>query len=95
MIKIVTHNRFRIMLVFIMITVIAFFLWNAFSYLDAFYIISTLVGLIILGLSFAGIFAGINDAKSIEMKFLAGFIGNAIFTLLLLFALFYAVFTMK
>lgn len=95
MIKIVAHNRFLIIMVLILITIITYFLWNAFRYLEAFYIISALVGLIILGLSFAGIFVGINDAKSIEKKFLAGFIGNAIFTLLLLFALFYVVFTMK
>ncbi|MBT8384841.1 MAG: hypothetical protein KJO83_03920 [Bacteroidia bacterium] len=95
MIKTVSHNRFLIMLVFIMIIIITYFLWNAFKYLDPFYIISTLAGIIILGLSFAGIFAGINDAKSIEKKFLAGFIGNAIYTLLLFFALFYVVFTMQ
>ena len=95
MTKIVTHNRFLIILVFILITIITYFLWTTFRYLNSFYIISTLIGIIILVLSFAGIFAGIKDVKSIEKKFLAGFIGNSIFTLLLLFALFYVVFTMK
>jgi hypothetical protein len=95
MTKIVAHNRFLIILIFIIITIITYFLLTAFRYLGSFYIISTLVGIIILVISFAGIFAGIKDAKSIEKKFLAGFIGNSIFTLLLLFALFYVVFTMK
>jgi len=95
MMKIVTHNRFLIIMVFVLTTIITYFLWTTFRYLNSFYIISTLIGIIILVLSFAGIFAGIKDAKSIEKKFLAGFIGNSIFTLLLLFALFYVVFTMK
>jgi hypothetical protein len=82
-------------MVFVLTTIITYFLWTTFRYLNSFYIISTLIGIIILVLSFAGIFAGIKDAKSIEKKFLAGFIGNSIFTLLLLFALFYVVFTMK
>lgn len=95
MTKIVTHNRFLIIMVFVLTTIITYFLWTTFRYLNSFYIISTLIGIIILVLSFAGIFAGIKDVKSIEKKFLAGFIGNSIFTLLLLFALFYVVFTMK
>lgn len=92
MTKIVSHNRFLIMLVFIIITSISL---TVFRYQGSFYVVSILLGILILGLRFAGIFAGINDAKSIEKKFLAGFIGNAIFTLILLFALFYVVFTMQ
>ena len=95
MVKITADKLFLTILIITIITLITNYFWTALVHAESKYIIVALITVAFLGFSFAGVFAGISEAKSIKKKFLAGLIGNITLTVLFLIALFYVVLTLK
>ncbi len=95
MIKLTAHRRFLVLLVSVIIFIITYALWTVQGHIESKYINVAFVGIVFFGFSFAGVFAGIKEAKNMEKKLLTGLIGNVILNVLFLAALFYVVLTMK
>jgi hypothetical protein len=95
MIKININKFFLTTLIIMIISIIIYYFWTSLKLPKSEFIIVILIGILFFGISFAGIFAGIKESKSVRKKILAGLFGNIILNVLFLIALFYVVLTMK
>ena len=95
MVKLTTNKRILTIQIAIITTILTYFFWASLGLTVSNYLMIAMIGVVFFGVSFAGIFAGIKEAKNIKKKFMTGLIGNIILSTLFLAALLYVVLTMN
>ena len=95
MVKLLTNKRILTIQIAIIITILTYYFWASLGLTVSNYLMITMIAIVFFVVSFAGIFAGINEAKNIKKKFMTGLIGNIILSTLFLAALLYVVLTMN
>ena len=95
MVKLLTNKRILTIQIATIIAILTYYFWTSLGLTVSNYLMITMIAIVFFGVSFALIFAGINEAKNIKKKFMTGLIGNIILSTLFLAALLYVVLTMN
>ena len=94
MVKFGANKHLLTIQILIIISIITYFYWASLGLTISNYLMIAMIGIVFIGINFAGIFTAISDAKNIKQKFLTGLVGNIILNVLFLGALIYVVLIM-